>query len=95
MHTLQAFERKSLGRAGRDIDLEPRRAPSLGEHNDFVLSQLLGYDDATIAWLHASGALESVANGFARPEPVPLSVLLQQGRVREVDPDYEVKSGPG
>lgn len=74
---------------------ESRRAPALGEHNDYVLTQLLGYDEQTLRRLHASGALNSDVGGFAEPEPVPLSVLMQQGRIREVDPDYEVRSGPG
>ena len=73
---------------------ESRRAPALGEHNDYVLSQLLGYGEGKIARLHASGALASDVNGLTQPQPVPLSVLMQQGRIREVDPDYEAATGP-
>jgi len=36
---------------------EPGRAPTVGEHNDAVLRGVLGYDDARIAALRASGAL--------------------------------------
>jgi crotonobetainyl-CoA:carnitine CoA-transferase CaiB-like acyl-CoA transferase len=35
----------------------PSRAPTLGEHTDEVLHQLLGYDDDRIAELRSSGAL--------------------------------------
>ena len=33
-------------------------APTLGQHNEFVLRDLLGYDDETIADLLIEGALE-------------------------------------
>jgi len=74
---------------------ETRRAPALGEHNDLVLRQILGYSEVRIAELHADGALDSQLSNFPKPQPVPLSVLLEQGRVREVDPDYELRIGPG
>jgi crotonobetainyl-CoA:carnitine CoA-transferase CaiB-like acyl-CoA transferase len=38
-----------------------RRAPELGEHTDAVLRDVLGYDDARIAALRASGAMGSFA----------------------------------
>jgi crotonobetainyl-CoA:carnitine CoA-transferase CaiB-like acyl-CoA transferase len=37
----------------------PSRAPTLGEHTDAVLRDVLGYDDARIAQLRAAGALGS------------------------------------
>jgi crotonobetainyl-CoA:carnitine CoA-transferase CaiB-like acyl-CoA transferase len=37
----------------------PTRAPKIGEHTDDVLASVLGYDDARIKDLHASGALGS------------------------------------
>jgi crotonobetainyl-CoA:carnitine CoA-transferase CaiB-like acyl-CoA transferase len=41
-----------------DVDLpDPTRAPTLGQHTDAVLREVLGYDDATIAAKRASGAL--------------------------------------
>ncbi len=36
---------------------EPTRAPTLGQHTDEILGQVLGYDDARIAELRATGAL--------------------------------------
>ena len=36
---------------------EPGRAPTVGEHNQAVLRDVLGYDDARIAALRSSGAL--------------------------------------
>lgn len=35
----------------------PPKAPTVGEHNEFVLREILGYDDAKIARLRESGAL--------------------------------------
>jgi crotonobetainyl-CoA:carnitine CoA-transferase CaiB-like acyl-CoA transferase len=41
-----------------DVDLPtPAKAPTLGEHTDDVLRDVLGYDDTTIAAKRASGAL--------------------------------------
>lgn len=41
-----------------DVDLPvPTKAPTVGEHTDNVLSELLGYDDAKLAELRATGAL--------------------------------------
>jgi crotonobetainyl-CoA:carnitine CoA-transferase CaiB-like acyl-CoA transferase len=39
-----------------DAPAEHRRAPQLGEHTDVVLRDVLGYDDARIALLRATGA---------------------------------------
>jgi crotonobetainyl-CoA:carnitine CoA-transferase CaiB-like acyl-CoA transferase len=41
-----------------DVELPvPTKAPTVGEHTDDVLREVLGYDDVTIAALHRSGAL--------------------------------------
>lgn len=41
-----------------DVDLPvPTRAPTVGEHTDQVLHDVLGYDDAQVAALRATGAL--------------------------------------
>ncbi|HET7341388.1 MAG TPA: CoA transferase [Methylomirabilota bacterium] len=45
------------GGAGRPL----RPAPALGEHNDAILRELLGYDAARIAAVRASGALGSAS----------------------------------
>ena len=41
---------------GEDLPV-PEKAPTVGEHNDVVLRDLLGYDDARIDRLRAAGAL--------------------------------------
>jgi crotonobetainyl-CoA:carnitine CoA-transferase CaiB-like acyl-CoA transferase len=43
---------------GEDLPM-PTRAPTVGEHTDAVLRDVLGYDDARIEALRASGALGS------------------------------------
>jgi len=35
----------------------PTKAPTVGQHNEEVLTEVLGYDDAQIASLRESGAL--------------------------------------
>ena len=46
----------------------PSKAPSLGEHTDEVLREVLGYDVARIAALHASGATRSRTNADDMPD---------------------------
>ena len=38
-------------------EADPSRAPTVGEHTDAVLEQVLGYDAARIAAVRAQGAL--------------------------------------
>ena len=38
-----------------------RRSPTLGEHNDEVLSEVLGYDASTIEALRSAGAMSAPA----------------------------------
>lgn len=45
-----------VGPPGRDREGEHRRAPQRDEHAGYVLRDLLGYDDDTIAGLRAAGA---------------------------------------
>jgi crotonobetainyl-CoA:carnitine CoA-transferase CaiB-like acyl-CoA transferase len=66
-----------------------RRAPALGEHNAFVLRNLLGYGEDRIEQLFASGALGGAPDAYPRPQPVSLEELIEQGRVREIDPDFK------
>lgn len=40
---------------------DPKAAPAVGQHTNEVLTEVLGYDDARIAALQASGALEPAA----------------------------------
>ncbi|MFA7248176.1 MAG: CoA transferase [Dehalococcoidia bacterium] len=65
-----------------------RGAPLLGEHNEYVLRNILGYSAEKYATIVASGALGGAPEEFNRPHPVALEVLQRQGRVVEIDPDY-------
>ena len=65
-----------------------RGAPTLGEHNEYVLREILGYSAEKFAEVVASGALGGSPEGFDRPRPVSLEVLRRQGRLVEIDPDY-------
>jgi crotonobetainyl-CoA:carnitine CoA-transferase CaiB-like acyl-CoA transferase len=57
---LQPFPVRVVGEAP---PVAANRAPEVGQHTDEVLSQVLGYDAARIAELHAGGAL-----GQAKPQ---------------------------
>ena len=46
---------------------DPQPAPAVGQHTSEVLAEVLGYDDARIAALQASGALEPAT--VRRPAP--------------------------
>ncbi len=67
---------------------EAGRGPALGEHNESILRDLLGYGEDRIAQLHAEGAFGGPPEMLRRPQPVPLTDLLRQQRIREVDHDY-------
>jgi crotonobetainyl-CoA:carnitine CoA-transferase CaiB-like acyl-CoA transferase len=64
------------------------RGPALGEHNQYVLSELLGYSQERIDEMASSGALGRSPADFPLPLPVPLENLVRQGRIREFDKDY-------
>ena len=71
-----------------------RRGPALGEHNEQVLIDILGYSRERVAELAASGALGGSPSAFARPDPMSIEELLRQKRVREFDPEYRSKIAP-
>ena len=71
-----------------------RPAPALGEHNEHVLREVLGYSTEQVAAITASGALGGSPAGFPRPRPVPLDVLARQGRIRALDPEYRRRIAP-
>ncbi len=66
-----------------------RNAPALGEHNEHVLRNILGYSAEKYAEIVASGALGGAPEEFNRPNPVGLDVLLKQGRIVEHDTGYQ------
>jgi benzylsuccinate CoA-transferase BbsF subunit len=65
-----------------------RGGPGLGQHNEYVLCDLLGYSRDKLAEMKASGALGGDPEDFPRPRPVSLEVLQRQSRAREIDPEY-------
>lgn len=71
-----------------------RRAPALGEHNEHVLRDVLGYGEERLAAIDASGALGGPPVDFPRPRPAPLALLARQGRIRELDPEYGQRIRP-
>lgn len=64
------------------------RGPDFGEHNDEVLSELLGLSASEIATLETEGIIARAPKDIISREPVDLAAGLASGRLREVDPDY-------
>jgi benzylsuccinate CoA-transferase BbsF subunit len=68
-----------------------RRGAGLGEHNRYVLCELLGYSAAKVDAMEQSGALGGAPDSFARPKPLSYEEQLEQKRVIEIDADYREK----
>ena len=67
----------------------PRAAPLMGEHNDFVLRELLGLTDSEVARLESEGI---IASAPADPRPVqrpPLDEQVRQGRMLRYETDFQ------
>jgi crotonobetainyl-CoA:carnitine CoA-transferase CaiB-like acyl-CoA transferase len=64
------------------------RAPDFGEGNDYVLGAVLGLGDEAVAQLRESGIVTDAPVGAGRLEPVDLEVLLENGALARLDPDY-------
>lgn len=67
----------------------PRAAPLMGEHNDFVLRELLGLTDSEVARLESEGVIASTP---ADPRPVqrpPLEEQVRQGRMLRYETDFQ------
>ena len=67
----------------------PRAAPLMGEHNDFVLRELLGLTDSEVARLESEGI---IARTPADPRPVqrpPLDEQVRQGRMLRYETDFQ------
>ena len=84
--------REYMGRGWKlsDSDLRLRKpAPLLGEHNDYVLRQVLGLTQAEIANLRKEGAIGDEPLGGGPPEPVPLDRQVELGWTVEWDRDHK------
>ena len=67
----------------------PKAAPLMGEHNDFVLRELLGLTDSEVARLESEGI---IASAPADPRPVqrpPLDEQVRQGRMLRYETDFQ------
>lgn len=67
-----------------------RPAPALGQHNHYVLHDLLGYDEALIEQLEQKRVIGSVPDKHAiHTPPVPdFRIEIERGRMLRQDPDY-------
>ena len=73
----------------------PRAAPVMGEHNEYVLGELLGLTEAQIAELEEKGII-----GYAPDDPRPvqrpsLDEQVRQGRMLRYETDFERQVSEG
>ena len=72
-----------------------RLAPTLGQHNRYVLCELLGHDDEEYERLEESQVIGQVPlNPAVTPPPDPED-LLRMGFLAEYDRDYKKRLGLG
>ncbi|MFC2069913.1 CaiB/BaiF CoA transferase family protein [Chloroflexota bacterium] len=63
----------------------------LGEHNEYILGELLGKSEAEIAKLYEDdviGKRPDIPEGWS-PEPIPLDALKKIGSIRDYDVNYK------
>ncbi len=74
-------------------------APRLGEHNNYVLKDLLGLVDDEVNALEAEGIIGTVPLSASQPgihQSPPISEMLELGEMRGYDPNYrEILDIPG
>lgn len=68
-------------------------APTLGQHNRYVLAELLGYPPDQIVALEAQGITGMVPAQRRPQRPAPPEELLRQGFINEYNPDYKTILG--
>lgn len=71
----------------------PRAAPNLGEHNDAILGNLLGFSDERVAEMRGEGIIGTEPTGGGRqPRAESNDTLLAQGRIVRQDADFEERT---
>ena len=69
--------------------VQPKAAPLMGEHNEFVLRELLGITDVEVRRLEAEGVIGCAPDD---PRPVqrpPLDEQVRQGRMLRYETDFQ------
>ena len=69
-----------------------RGAPNLGEHNDAVLGNLLGFPDARISEMRDAGVIGTTPSGGRPPRAESNETLLAQGRIIRHEDDFEERT---
>ena len=70
-----------------------RAAPKLGEANEHVLQDLLGFSDSELAKLNELGIIGKEPPNTAPPNVVSLPDQVKRGRLAYYDPDFKAKLG--
>jgi crotonobetainyl-CoA:carnitine CoA-transferase CaiB-like acyl-CoA transferase len=66
-----------------------RVAATLGEHNRYVIAEMLGWPESELKTLEEEGAIGWKPVSYPPPRPVGLDVLLAQSRIAAYDPSYK------
>ncbi|PZC45042.1 MAG: benzylsuccinate CoA-transferase BbsF subunit [Chloroflexi bacterium] len=64
-------------------------APTLGQHNHYVLGNILGWSEERIVGLEQSGVIGNAPLDPPTAAPLPLERLLELGAIRQADGDFE------
>ena len=65
-----------------------KAAPIMGEHNAFVLSEVLGLPPVELSELREEGVIGERPVGYKEPTVVSLDDQKRQGRILDYDPDF-------
>ena len=66
-----------------------RPAPRLGEQNEHIISDLLGWSYAEVAKLYSLDVMGKIPSNTFERKPVDLEAGLDEGTIAEIDPDFK------
>jgi crotonobetainyl-CoA:carnitine CoA-transferase CaiB-like acyl-CoA transferase len=66
-----------------------RPAPKLGEQNEHIISDLLGWSDEEVSRLYALDIMGKVPSNAFERKPVNLGAGVEEGTIAEIDPDFK------
>jgi crotonobetainyl-CoA:carnitine CoA-transferase CaiB-like acyl-CoA transferase len=86
--------RPYIFQTSRSAGVGPRvasRSPHYGEHNRYILAEMLGMDDDEIAELSARGIIATVPTKQPNAKAMDVAAMISKGSFRSLDPDYRAR----
>ena len=65
-------------------------APTLGQHNRFVLNRIMGKSHEQVEAMEARGAIGTAPPTVRQPRVVPVEEQLRRGQIISHDPDHRI-----